>query len=86
MDGEGKIYIKSYLRKVTYNKTVIFLVPLKISSYISFWPLLCFEKEPHMHTPKTSKNKENTYIDSFLQITRLIIVDVKCEEPLVIIT
>ena len=34
MDGKGKIYIKSYLRKVTYNKTVIFLVPLKISSMI----------------------------------------------------
>ena len=69
MDGEGKIYIKSYLRKVTYNKTVIFLVPLKISSYISFWPLLSCEKEPHMHTPKTSENKENTYIDNFKQIS-----------------
>ena len=58
MDGKGKIYIKSYLRKVTYNKTVIFLVPLKISSYISFWHLLSCEKEPHMHTPKTSEIKK----------------------------
>jgi len=50
------IYIKSYLRKVTCSKTVIFLVPLRISLPISFWCLFSGKKKPHMHTPKTSEN------------------------------
>ena len=54
---KGK-YIKSVLRKVTYNKIVIFLVPLKCSLCVSSKAYFSCEKETHMHTPKMSETED----------------------------